>query len=121
MHRLKKGLSIFKFALHRVVGHLGYVLASLFLAMVTVSSLVLLLSLAAMVTELPVSLPFVSSVSIDPAGGPAATDISPNGFLMVSGVLALAIYGAVLQALTETTPQNPALPAGREVETASLG
>lgn len=107
MHRLKKGLSTFKFALRRVFGHLGYVLASVFLAVVTVACLVMALSLTAMITNLPISLPFVSSVSIDPDGAPASTDISPNGFLVMSGILALAVYGAVLQSLSETTRGNP--------------
>lgn len=120
MHRLKKGLSTFKFALRRVLGHLGYVLASVVLAVVTVSCLVVALSLTAMLTNLPISLPFVSSVSIDPGEAPASTDISPNGFLVVSGILALAVYGAVLQSLTETTPDNPSVTARRDTQNSPL-
>lgn len=120
MYRLKKGLSTFKFALRRVFGHLGFVLASVFLAVVTVACLVMALSLTAMITNLPISLPFVSSVSIDPNGAPASTDISSNGFLVVSGILALAIYGAALQSLTETTRDNPSRTAQRDTENSAL-
>ena len=51
-------------------------IASVFLAVVTVACLVMALSLTAMITNLPISLPFVSSVSIDPNGALASTDIS---------------------------------------------
>lgn len=116
MHRLAKWFSIFKFALRRVLGHIGYVLGSGLLAMTTVACLVLVLSLTAMITNLPIALPFVSSATIDPEGSPATTDVSPNGFLIVSGILALAIYGAILQSLAETTPSTQTSTANRYAE-----